>query len=51
MRQPFEERPQLKGLAFKISTLEEVIEEIMSIKKSRLKENTCGFLAEIKGQW
>jgi hypothetical protein len=48
IQQKSSKRPQLRKIKFKIPTLDDAIEEIMYIKKDQLKQNTSGFLIEIK---
>lgn len=50
VRQKSTKRPQLRNQIFKISTLDELIEEILYIKQTHMKDNVSGFLIEIKGE-
>jgi glycerophosphoryl diester phosphodiesterase len=42
-------RPQLRRLQMAIPTLAEAIEEILFLKERHIKDNTAGFLIELKG--
>lgn len=50
VKQKSSKRPQLRHQAFRISTLDELIEEILYVKQNHLKDNVSGFLIEIKGE-
>lgn len=50
VRQKSSKRPQLRHQSFRIATFDELIEEILYVKQSHLKDNVSGFLVEIKGE-
>lgn len=50
VRQKSSKRPQFRHQSFRISTFDELIEEILYVKQSHLKDNVAGFLVEIKGE-